>query len=128
MSQPRLSTDYNVFGYDPGGFIAHLAALFYGPDWRPRYLGSRPFYVGVAQPPRYGAPAIHQKAYLPKDFVVCLPPHYYGVPLPPYLPNPTQFHPDFAAVLEGLQCVALMDKSEGMSPLGRWNITWLMLF
>lgn len=113
----RTSADYNIFGYDPGGFIAHLAALFYGPDWRPRYLGLRPFYVGVAQPPRYGAPAIHQKACLPKDFKACLPPHYYGVPQAPYLPSPTQFHPDFAAVLKGLRCVEALERMEGMLSL-----------
>lgn len=128
MSQPHLSADYNIFGYDPGGFIAHLAALFYGPDWRPRYLGWRPFYeVGGAQPPRYGAPATHQKACLPTDFVACLPPNYYGIPQPPYLPSPTRFHPDFAAVLKGLRCVAVLDQMEGMVSFS-WNITLLISF
>lgn len=109
----RVSADYNIFGYDPEGFIVHLAALFYGPDWRPRFLGPRPFYVGGIQPPRYGPPARFQMVCLPDDFEASPPPCYYGTPNPPYLPNPEEFHPDFAAVLEGLQCVVALDQING---------------
>lgn len=110
MNSCRLSSDYNVFGYDPEGFLAHLAALFYGPEWRPRISGPRPYYTGVIQPPRYGPPAFHQRACLPEDFVVCLPPHYFGIPSPPYLSAPQNFHPDFASVLKGLQISILQDQ------------------
>lgn len=117
MIDHRVSADYNIFGYDPDGFIAHLAALFYGPAWRPRFTGMRSFFVGMAQPPRYGPPAKHQLACLSKDFKACQPPHYHGTPCPPYLPNPENYHPDFITVLKGLQCVAVLDQMKGASLL-----------
>lgn len=112
MHSHRTSSDYNVFGYDPKGFIAHLAALFYGPEWRPRILGPRPYYTGAIQPPRYGHPALHQMPCLPEDFVVCPPPLYFGTPSPPYLPPPRSFYPDLAAVSKGLQISILQDQME----------------
>lgn len=118
MHSHRVSSDYNVFGYDPQGFIAHLAALFYGPSWRPRILGPRPFYVGTIQPPRYGPPALHQRPCLPENFMPCPPPHYYGTPNPPYLPAPTEYYPDFPGVLKGLQVSISQDQMKGTLALG----------
>lgn len=118
MPSHRVSSDYNVFGYDPQGFIAHLAALFYGPGWRPRVLGPRPFYVGAIQPPHYGPPALHQRPCLPENFTPCPPPHYYGTPNPPYLPAPTGYYPDFPGVLKGLQVSISQDRMKGTLALG----------
>lgn len=122
----RVSADYNIFGYDPLGIIAHLAAWFYGPGWRPRYLGPRPVFTGPIQPPRYGPPASHQMRCLPKDFVPCPPPHHYGTPYPPYLPSPVNYHPDLASVARGLQTSILLDRMEGVLLLDA-IINFLML-
>lgn len=123
----RVSADYNIFGYDPNGFIAHLAMWFYGPTWFPRYLGPRPVYDGAIQPPRYGPPATHQKPCLPKDFTPCLPPYHYGIPYPPYLPAPQSFHPDLASVERGLRCSILLNQMEGESSPYLKTFTFLPL-
>jgi hypothetical protein len=84
------SADYNAFGYDPEGFLAHLAAHTYGPNWRPHYNVQQ--FVGPPEPPRYGAPAPYQIPHLPTDFRPRSPPLYYGRPYSPYLEPPQRFN------------------------------------
>ena len=96
-----IGADYNAFGYDPQGHVASLAAYFYGPAWVPEDYSHLPSFANILiQPPRYGAPAPQQLHTLPLDFVMCLPPCYFGPPNPPYLPGPNTFSRDnFAAIL-----------------------------
>ena len=42
--QQSMCANYNAFRYDPNGLIAHLAAHFYGPRWKPHYNVQQ--YVG----------------------------------------------------------------------------------
>ena len=95
----RSDADYNAFGYDPIGLVAYLAAYFYGPKWRPAPSDNILHLEGKPQAPRYGPPAPYQIPHLPTDFKVRPPPNYYGHPYPPYLPAPTNFHPDNFAAL-----------------------------
>jgi len=30
-----VDSDYNAYGYDPLGMIAHVCHLFFGPEWQP---------------------------------------------------------------------------------------------
>jgi hypothetical protein len=83
--------DYNAFGYDPEGALAHLASHLYGPSWKPSYTVHQ--FVGAAEAPRYGPPAPYQEAYLPADFRPRTPPLYYGHPCPPFIPPPIRFNP-----------------------------------
>jgi hypothetical protein len=94
-------SDYNIFGYDPEGRLAHIVAHFYGPAWRPQSLTHlRRFEGEVVGPPRYGPPAPHQIPWLSSDYTPQLPPTYHGVPKPPYLPAPIIFDPGcFEAML-----------------------------
>ena len=84
------AADFNAFGYDPEGFLAHLAAHTYGRHWVPSYNVQQ--FVGRPEPPRYGAPAPFQFACLPANFRARTPPLYYGTPCPPYLSGPRIFN------------------------------------
>lgn len=93
--------DYNIFGYDPEGRMASLAAMFYGPAWQPVVQDNLLSFTDiVVAPPRYGAPCPQQLPALPQDFVPRLPPCYWGPPDPGYLAGPNTFNRDnFAAIL-----------------------------
>jgi hypothetical protein len=55
-AMPRdTCTNYNAFGHDPDGWIAHLAAWFFGPKWIPPFPAQ--IFAGPPEPPRYGPPA-----------------------------------------------------------------------
>jgi hypothetical protein len=87
-------SDYNIFGYDPEGRLAHLVAHFYGPAWMPTSFTHLPDLYGEdLAPPRYGLPAPQQVPCLPANFTPHLPPFYSGIPTPPYLPGPAEFNP-----------------------------------
>jgi hypothetical protein len=30
-----INSEYNAFGHDPFGIVAHLCHYFFGPEWRP---------------------------------------------------------------------------------------------
>lgn len=102
MEAPSLdvafSADWNVFGYDPNGLLAHLVGFFYG-DWFPDTFDHLPRWVGEVQPPRYGSPGPQQVSSLPKGWRQTAPPLYYGVPSGPYLPPPRKFQPSAFASL-----------------------------
>lgn len=100
-SSPELRSNYNAFGRDPAGRLAHIAAHFYGPAWQPKSFAHLKRLEGrELAPPRYGYPAPEQRLHLPANFVPHLPPSYYGAPRPPYLPGPATFDPKvFAALL-----------------------------
>jgi hypothetical protein len=89
--------DYNAFGFDPDGFVAHVSAIFYGPQWRPTHVVQQ--FVGIIQPPRYGPPASYQVPLLPPGFQPRTPPEYYGTPHPPYISPPARFDPGWFAAL-----------------------------
>jgi hypothetical protein len=89
---------YNIFGHDPEGRIACLAAYFYGPAWRPTTYTHLPRFQNFEMaPPRFGPPAPQQ--LVPPGFIPHPPPPYYGRPFPPYLMAPESFDP---RVFEGL--------------------------
>lgn len=67
--------NYNAFGYDPNGFIAWIAAFFYG-KWVPSCPAQ--IFGGPPEPPRYGPPAEYQLSSLPEGFVPNAPPSYHG--------------------------------------------------
>jgi hypothetical protein len=90
--------DYNAFGYDPEGALAHLASHLYGPSWKPGFNIQQ--FVGKAEAPRYGPPAPYQEAYLPTDFRPRTPPLYYGRPAPPFISPPTRYNPKLFAALQ----------------------------
>lgn len=99
-STATVDADFNIFGYDPDGRVAHLASHFYGPDWKPNTYGHILRLHGSAQAPRYGYPAPHQALFLPTTFEPVPVPQYYGSPYPPYLTPPKKFDPHiFAALL-----------------------------
>jgi hypothetical protein len=87
QSQPKdTCADYNVFGRDPDGRIAFLAALFFGPNWVP--LCPHQQFSGPPEPPRYGPPAQYQLQCLPKGFVAAPPPNYFSSrPSLPFRPS-----------------------------------------
>jgi hypothetical protein len=93
--------DYNIFGYDPDGRIASLAAFFYGPAWKPVNHNPIPPCVQLeGAPPRYGPPAPEQLPFLSPNFIPRLPPCYLGSPDPPYRAGSETFtRGNFAAVL-----------------------------
>ena len=95
--QQSMCADYNAFGYDPNGLIAHLTAHFYGPRWKPHYNVQQ--YVGQIQPPRYGPPAPYQIQSLPPNFRPWTLPNYYGKPVSLYLDPPALFDPNVFAAL-----------------------------
>lgn len=94
-----FSADWNIFGYDPNGLLAHLAAHFFGPDWLPDTFDHLPHWVGEVQPPRYGPPGPYQSKYLPLNWKCTPPPLYYGTLSGPYLPPPRNFRPSAFATL-----------------------------
>jgi hypothetical protein len=97
-----FSADTNAFGHDPNGFKAHLAALIFGPGYLPDNDDQLPSGDGdgvKALAPRFGGPAPHQIRWLPEGWTPTEPPHFYGVPCPPYLPKPRRFNPDMFAAL-----------------------------
>jgi hypothetical protein len=106
--QTTRGADYNAFGYDPDGVVAHLASHLFGPSWKPNYTVCQ--FVGFAEAPRYGPPAPYQEAYLPADFRPRTPPLYYGRPYPPFISPPIRFNPNHFAAL---QCCERLRKSIG---------------
>lgn len=81
--------DFNLYGLDPEGRKAHLAKHMYGP-WQPPTIAQTRFSGKSQAPPRYGPPSSEQRAWLPRVFIQCDPPLYYGRPSPPYLPSPLE--------------------------------------
>ncbi|KAG6908813.1 hypothetical protein DXG01_003260 [Tephrocybe rancida] len=63
--QPGCGADYNVFGFNPRGVFAFLAAKAYGSDYVPDYNVMR-FHGGV-EPPRYGPLAPYQQRLSTRD-------------------------------------------------------------
>lgn len=94
------SNNYNIFGYDPNGVLAHLCAYFFGPSWRPTSFKHLPRWKGEVLPPRFGPPGPQQAECLPKGFTENPPPMYYGCPRPPYLPGPRLFDPEAFSALK----------------------------
>jgi hypothetical protein len=113
---PDSFSDYNIFGYDPEGRLAHLVAHFYGPAWRPESLTHLQRFEGkVVGPPRYGPPVPCQIPYHSSNYIPRPPPDYHGSPKPPYLPAPVVFDPEcFKAMLccggRALLCCTEADK------------------
>lgn len=103
MNAPSLdvifSADWNIFGYDPNGLLAHLVAYFFGPDWLPDTFSHLPRWTGEVKPPRYGPPGPQQTPHLPPGWKCTPPPLYYGVVSGPYLPPPRIFRPSVFAAL-----------------------------
>lgn len=81
--------NYNAFGRDPHGLVAHLAEWFFGPDWLPPF--PRQVFGGRPEPPRYGPPAAYQLDCLPPGFVPNPPPEYFGRPISPFLQPRSDF-------------------------------------
>ena len=96
-----IDSEYNAFGYDPFGIVAHLCHYFFGPEWRPTtngHLDGLPITKGR---PRYGQPSPHQARLLPVSFTFRPPPLYFGTPTAgSYIDGPLNFEPCiFAALL-----------------------------
>lgn len=90
-SNPMIfNADWNIFGYDPKGLLAHLVAYFFG-CWIPDTFDHLPQWEGEVQPPRYGPPSPQQSKQLPAGWKPTSPPLYYGDPSGPYLPAPCKF-------------------------------------
>lgn len=105
MNAPSIdavfSADWNIFGYDPNGLLAHLVAFFFGPDWLPDTFDHLPHWKGEVnlKPPRYGPAGPQQAKYLPPGWKCTPPPLYYGAGSGPYLPPPRIFRPSAFAPL-----------------------------
>jgi hypothetical protein len=104
MNAPSLdvvfSADWNIFGNDPNGLLAYLAAYFFGPEYLPETFDHLPRWEGEVQPPRYGRAGPQQAKNLPLGWKSTPPPLYYGTPSGPYLPPPRIFRPSaFAALM-----------------------------
>src|ERR1700677_3158992 len=89
--------NFNAFGYDSEGLLAHIAAWLYGPDWMPQHAVQQ--FVGLIQPFRYSPPAPYQIPCLPPGFQPRTPPEYYGTPNPPYISPPARFDHGIFATL-----------------------------
>jgi hypothetical protein len=89
--------NYNAFGYDPDGSIAGISAMLFGPEWIPPFPLQQ--FVGLPEPPRYGAPAYYQRNCLPEGFTPNLPLDIY--PSPPYLDPPTPWDP---SLFDAIRC------------------------
>jgi hypothetical protein len=101
---PDRGADYNAFGYDPYGLVAHLAAHAYGPNWRPSHTVQQ--FMGQPEAPRYGPPAPYQLPYLPPGFMPNPPPLFYGLPAPPFLRPPKRFNPN---IFQAARCAPRID-------------------
>lgn len=117
MNAPSIdvifSADWNVFGYDPNGFLAYLVAYFFGPEWLPDTFDHLPRWEGEVKPPRYGPPGNRQAKYLPPGWKCTPPPLYYGAPSGPYLPPPRVFRPSaFAGLVHPHARVPLISRKE----------------
>lgn len=93
-----FNADWNIFGNDPKGLLAHLVAYFFG-DWTPDTFDHLPQWEGEVQPPRYGPPSPQQAKHLPVGWKPTSPPLYYGDPSGLYLPAPHKFRPSAFAPL-----------------------------
>jgi hypothetical protein len=91
-----VDSDYNAYGYDPLGVIAHVCHYFFGPEWQPATQNHLEDLCITGQP-RYGQPAASQADKLPKSFTPRPPPLYFGTPSPPYATGPLVFDPKLLA-------------------------------
>lgn len=95
-----VDSEYNTFGHDPFGIVAHLCHYFFGPEWRPttnRHLIGLPVPKGQ---PRYGQPSPQQAQLLPVPFTPRPPPLYFGTPSAgSYIDGPIHFDPRIFAAL-----------------------------
>lgn len=113
------AADFNAFGYDPYGFIAHVTGHFYGPHWRPNHPVQQ--FIGRIKPPRYGPPAAYQVPFLPPGFQPRTPPQFYGESFPPYYSPPKRFDPSlwdglrFAARIQNIFAQLQSDVSRAAS-------------
>lgn len=103
LRRPRdRGADYNAFGRDPNGWLAFLAAFFWGPGFVPWYTVQQ--FVGRPEPPRFGPPAPYQRNHLPQGWEPRVPPNFYGVDLAncsEYLDPPSGiFDPQIFAALQ----------------------------
>lgn len=87
-----LDSDYNAYGYDPLGLIAHACHHFFGPEWQPETQYHLEGLCITGQP-RYGQPTTSQADKLPRSFTPRPPPFYFGTPSPPYITGPAVFDP-----------------------------------
>ena len=95
-----IESEYNAFGHDPFGVVAHLCHYFFGPEWRPTtndHLNGLPITKGR---PRYGQPSPQQARLLPATFTPRPPPLYFGAPSAgSYIDGPLNFEPRILAAL-----------------------------
>jgi hypothetical protein len=103
ITNTLVESDYNAYGYDPLGLVAHLCHYFFGPEWQPTTQRHLQSLVITGIQPRYGPPAPVQAKMLPHSFTPRPPPLYYGAPFPPYVKGPLVFDPQF--VLEMSLCL-----------------------
>lgn len=106
-----FNADWNIFGYDPNGLLAHLVAHFFGL-WIPDTFDHLPQWEGEVQPPRYGPPSPQQAKRLPVGWEPTLPLLYYGEPSAPYLPAPRKFRPSAFASMMNLRPMAPLSSTE----------------
>lgn len=97
------AADFNIFGYDPDGRIAHLVALFYGPNWIPITFRHLCRHRPLGNTPRYGPPGPGQLGWDWPDFMPFQPPVYFMSPSAPYLPAPGRFDIQKFGLLAGLK-------------------------
>lgn len=105
----QTSANTNAFRPDPNGLKAHLFSFFFGPTYLPDNYNHL-LLRGAREvlPPRFGPPAPHQVPWLPSGWTATEPPHYYGVPCPPYLPAPLRFD---TSLFTALTCAARSRRS-----------------
>jgi hypothetical protein len=97
----HFESEYNVFGYDPFGAVAHLSHCFFGPEWKPTTYAHLRGLPTITGQPRYGQPAPSQAQLLPTSFTPRPPPLYFEIPSPgSYVDGPLVFDRHmFAALL-----------------------------
>ena len=106
--------NYNAFGRDPDGQLAHLANVFWGPQYVPPFPSQ--VFAGPPEPPRYGPPAAYQRRCLPAGWLPNPPPG--PTPQPPYLDPPPYFDPE---LFDGLRFNSAYVNAKSKIPLQRCN-------